>query len=177
MTILYANLDSGLFNKKDEIQIYVNKHKPDIMCFNEIFSKKKKSFEMCEYSFDNYESFYSPNMLGRGAVIYTMNSLKVSQVDMLSDNYFSDSVWCRLKLDKGDSLLIGCVYRSPSSSVENCINMNNVIYEAVKLRDTHLLIVGDFNYPEMDWEFRQTSESMQHNASIFINCINDTFLY
>ena len=86
-------------------------------------------------------------------------------------------MWCRLKLDKGDSLLIGCVYRSPSSSVENCINMNNAIYEAVNLKDTHLLIIGDFNYPEINWEFQQTTENMQHNSSIFINCINDTFLY
>ena len=45
--------------------------------------------------------------------------------------------------------VIGVVYRSPNSSATNNGKLLNCIHE---LSHRHLVIMGDFNYPNIDWE-------------------------
>jgi hypothetical protein len=52
-----------------------------------------------------------------------------------------------------DKLLVGLVYRSPSNRTsENSDNMCSLISEATNKGYSHILIMGDFNYPDIDWE-------------------------
>ena len=55
----------------------------------------------------------------RGVVLYIHKSLTAFKVDILSDSDFSESVWCEISLRDTDKLLVGCIYRSPSSSKDN----------------------------------------------------------
>ncbi len=63
------------------------------------------------------------------------------------------------KLTGSDKLLIGCVYRSPNSDEENTQALNDLFEEIAALGNkfTHILIMGDFNYPGIDWELCTTS--------------------
>jgi hypothetical protein len=52
------------------------------------------------------------------------------------------------------------VYRSPSNRTsENSDNLCSLISEATNKGYSHILIMGDFNYPDIDWEKFDFSDS------------------
>lgn len=54
---------------------------------------------------------------GRGTIIYTAQVLKANPASRLQDDLeFKDVIFTAVNLDKGDKLLVGCVYRSPNST-------------------------------------------------------------
>ena len=83
-------------------------------------------------------------------MLYIHKSLTAFKVDILSDSGFSESVWCEVSLRGTDKLLVGCIYRSPSSSKDNNNKLKHLISKARDLRNSHYLIMGDFNYPIID---------------------------
>ena len=48
--------------------------------------------------------------------------------------------------------MIGCVYKSPGSSGTNNEQLNELISEVIRYKHSHLLLLGDFNYPNIDWQ-------------------------
>ena len=85
-----------------------------------------------------------------------------------------DSVWGTIELYY--KLLNGVVYRSPNSSI--CINdnINTVLQRAYQLSNfTQLLLMGDFNYPEIDWSSSTVIGSDSIPAAVFLNSCEDTF--
>ena len=70
----------------------------------------------------------------------------------LDSNGFEDSVWTLINVSSSNSILFGNIYRSPNSSEEN----NSKSLELLALakqqtKITHLLVMGDFNMPEIDY--------------------------
>ena len=48
-------------------------------------------------------------------------------------------------------MAFGCIYRSPSSSMENILNLNSMLKSVIDQRFSHILVVGDFNVKEINW--------------------------
>ena len=42
---------------------------------------------------------------------------------------------------------------------------------------THLLILGDFNINETDWNSGTTAVGETHTANMFLECVRDFYLY
>ena len=87
------------------------------------------------------------NTEGRGVYIYIKSELNASKVEL--QNNFKEYVCCQIKLNDHDKLIIGCFYRSPSSTRQDFINMSSLIKYIVDLKPSHLLIMGDFNLREI----------------------------
>ena len=140
---------------------------------------KRKKLCHSDFSFDGYDFVCKSLTEGRGVILYFKNCLYVQKVEILDNILFNESIWIRLHLKDNDSLLVGNIYRSPSSIPENNVLLNKLIVEAVNLKDTHILITGDFNYGTFNWESQQSSDSYMydHCTSIFTECIKDTFLF
>ena len=54
---------------------------------------------------------------------------------------------------------------------------HNVFRRAVEMKYSHLLILGDFNYGGLNWELQQSSDNINDSSSIFMETVNDLFLY
>jgi len=52
-----------------------------------------------------------------------------------------------------------------------------MINEVLQTKHNHLLIMGDFNFPEIDWELQTANVSENHAANKFVSCFKDLFLY
>ncbi len=87
------------------------------------------------------------------------------------------NIWCTLKLKDNDKLLLGCIYRSPSTNNESTHSLCNLLQEVDEAKPSHMLIVGDFNYPEIDRFDCHSNASPNHRSQIFINKIQDMFLF
>lgn len=85
---------------------------------------------------------------------------------------FSDIVMCSLPLQNGLSLLIVCIYRPPNISGELNNKLIEIIYSC-SANFTKIVIIGDFNYPEIKW----SNLSYPSACADFVNCISDCGLF
>ncbi len=65
---------------------------------------------------------------------------------------FRESVWCDVKLNRNDNLLVGGIYRSPNSSSLNNDSLNS-FFSRLSM-PSHTLICGDLHYPEINWNVK-----------------------
>ena len=75
-------------------------------------------------------------------------------------------------------LVFGCFYRSPTvndNTEPNNLNMNNLLRSIAEKKYSHYCIVGDFNFPKIDWKTISTSCSETSKENMFIETIRDCF--
>ena len=150
LKVIYTNIDTFL-NKRDEVLNLVQHRKPDVICLVEILPKSSAYiFNMCEFSIQGYHCYIADTMK-RGVAIYVKEDLGSNSSILSTDNY-EESVWVTINLRNQDKLLVGCIYRSPNSTTENNNKLLNLLRNLGNKKLTHLLIVGDFNCKEIDWE-------------------------
>jgi len=81
----------------------------------------------------------------------------------------SESVWCKLLLDHDQEICVGVCYKSPSAEDTEV----QQLFSAVKcVSNKQSLIMGDFNYPNIDWDTLDSDS----NGSAFLDLIQDCFL-
>ena len=73
-------------------------------------------------------------------------------------------------------MLIGCIYRSPNSSINSMLELGKLLEVACSYGCSHLCIMGDFNFKEINWGERDTNTSETHAANIFLEFTRDNFL-
>ena len=104
-----------------------------------------------EYTLKGFQCFTAKlNDSSRGVVIYVKDTISPEYCKEVNDTEFCESVWCTLRLEN-KNLLLGGIYKSPSSNLENHRNLNRLISQASSMNFHHLVILGDFNFPEIDW--------------------------
>jgi len=87
-----------------------------------------------------------------GVAVYVRKDIIAMEEHNISDD--GEMIWCNLTLNK-ESLIVGCIYRPPHSHYES----NQVIIKSIakasaianRRKDVGLLIVGDFNHPDIQW--------------------------
>ena len=88
---------------------------------------------------------------------------------------FEESIWVNIKLNGKDKMLVGCLYKSPSSNTENLEELNKLIIEVSKMKEfSHLLISGDFNFPNIDWKTWTSRE--ENGGEKFLESIRESYL-
>lgn len=80
-------------------------------------------------------------------------------------------------LSASNQLLVGIVYRSPSSDDNMNNQFNCMITEAVARKTSHILLIGDCNYPEIIWSDHSSTATDGHPSHDFLSSIQDCFLY
>ncbi|KAK7093942.1 hypothetical protein V1264_007621 [Littorina saxatilis] len=119
--------------------------------------------------------FHNLETGSRGICLYIHSSLKPSPVDTI-DSDFEEHILAECKRDNLPSLLVGLVYRSPNSSKDNNEKLNSLLVKAAQLKHYELLIMGDFNYPEIDWDSSTSEAGPSHPATSFVKATKDAFL-
>ena len=77
----------------------------------------------------------------------------------------------------GENIILGCIYRSPSSLVHNSEALRSLLKTAVLSKPRHFLVVGDFNYPNIDWEIGLSQDPETHSSHSFLETCRDLFLH
>jgi len=112
------------------------------------------------------------NASSRGIAIYARQDLPIDYCNQMENVAFKESVWCDLRMGQ-EKLLIGAVYKSPSSDRDNHDKLNECISQATSLGRGNVVIVGDFNFPEIDWSSWTVNGGEEHVAFKFVECIRD----
>ena len=119
------------------------------------------------------------NKKGGGVLLYVHKSLKSIPCEEMELSDFSDSVWCIIQIDTETKILVGTVYRSPSSDMSNNEKLLKLFEEAHRVARksrSHSLIMGDFNLPEIDYKTCTVSAGEDSFAWRFYNLAHDIYL-
>lgn len=164
-------------NKIDELKsrIYNTKYNPDIIGITEVFPKNARyTILPAELTLPGYELFINVNpKLGSGLYI----KKELNPVEYKMETQFKESVWVKVKLNKNDNLLVGCIYKSPSCDKQNLLELRKLLSNTVDLsrKFSHILILGDFNFPKIDWNTWYSENDKE--SELFIECVRDSYLH
>ena len=170
---MYTNANS-LGNKQDEMKCRVQQDDVDIIGLTEIWQKEVFAIQGYHPAFrrDRPE-----NQVGGGVMLLVRDCWSVSECTELNEMCFEESVWCTLKLSDARKLLVGVCYRSPASTSENNEKLLKLLQQARKTQATHLLIMGDFNYGQVDWDTGFVPGPENSDAMKFYEKTQDLLLY
>ena len=136
-----------------------------------------------EYSMKGYDMFFTPNIenrneksgTNRGIIIYVKSSIKANKCEVKQSKKF-ESLMLTIQTYRNDKILIACFYRT--DSIDNTDDLCELIRKISRKNYTHYLIMGDFNYPDIDWENWMTaSQNLENNENKFIEALRDAFLH
>lgn len=142
-SIISVNI-SGLIKSKEEVNVIINRMKPEVVCLCETHTADDISDY--EIAFENYNMIRTNtnNKRTGGVITYVMKNIKFKVV--FNSNVMIDGSWLNcIQLNIGDFKLYLCnIYRSPNSSVNVfCDKFIELIEQIVD--KGKILVVGDFN--------------------------------
>ena len=117
------------------------------------------------------------NHLGRGVCMYINNDFEILERLSNVESLFTPSIFCKIKC-KEDIIVLGVVYRSPNSTPEDNDKLNtqiDFISNMLNASGERLVMVGDFNYPDINWDQVTCDKSSNHPAFKFLNTVNSNY--
>ena len=148
-TVIYTNLDSFL-NKKSELISLIEDKKASIIGLTEIKAKNQKEINISEYHIPGFDCYINSNPL-LGVALYVKDSLCSQSCDELNNQAFNESVWCKIVTKEKKKVLIGCLYKSPSTDENNKRKLLELLRHQEIQNFDSICIVGDFNLPSFNW--------------------------
>jgi len=160
---------------------FIAGNEPDLILITEITPKarytsiSKYLLEIPGFStFFNFDPDLSSSMDNIcGVGIYVSNSLHASEAHFY-DSTFIEHVWVTIQLRGSDTLTVGCIYRSPSGSIEQTTSDLCDLLSAVP-RSSHCLVCGDFNYGNIYWENHYQLVPVNTHTQHFLDTLSDLF--
>ncbi|VDI11275.1 Hypothetical predicted protein, partial [Mytilus galloprovincialis] len=88
---------------------------------------------------------------GYGGVLIAVKDIIISEeLPVRSD---TESLYIRLTTPDSKSIIVGCLYRPPSSDITYMDKMSNTTEEIFKENNSSILwLGGDLNLPDIDWK-------------------------
>lgn len=158
--------------------MFVQQNRPDIIGLTETWLYN--SIDEAELGFPDYTLFRQDRTysVGGGVALLVHNSIQsVARPDISKAIDFPEMIWSQLTTGNNESILVGCIYRAPTASDINNMKLSKVLEFVSNIPVDHLLIVGDFNIPHVDWT---NNKSTAGNGSIDFRLhksINDSYLF
>lgn len=168
---IYFNARS-IGNKRDELELIIMEEDLDIIGISETWLNDKISDE--EFSIKGYTFFRKDRKdenKGRagGVALYIRNELQPVHRSELYEQNFPESIWCTISCS-GENTLIGVCYRAGDNKE---INDEALFSLLGKVGNQRVVILGDFNFPELRWGPTDTLDA----SHPFIESINNNFLF
>jgi exonuclease III len=177
LRVLYTNADQ-LPNKLTELKSRIEIEKPHILVITEVNNKyTRTSPDLVIFNIEGYQLYHqNVSSNGRGIIIYVHHSIQ-DTIEIAAETEFSECKLISMKLDSNTDFLIATIYRSDSGTNVNNENLLRLLKEINGMKQSHKLIVGDFNYKHIDWDTWSTSKNETSDEQAFINCIQDLYWY
>ena len=167
LSVMSWNCNS-IAGKSHHLDYMIYLHKPDIIALTET----KLNPNICDSEIiSNYTVYRRDRSTGQGGgvLIAISDTLNIKVLD-----YYVDIQNEIISLDlnfRGFSFVIACYYRPL-----NIKSVTDIIDWHEKQCNPNVMIVGDFNLPEIDWDsktLKSTRDSHMHGMFLDFLCVND----
>ena len=172
MKCLYTNADS-LQNKLTELHTYIDTESIDIVAITESLCKNPSSDYDPVFVIDGFDCVQ--NNSGRGTLLFLRKNIEYTRLTECED-IFHASIVCKIRVEKSEFVL-GVIYRSPNSTDNETQKVNDLVsHVSEKFNRLKVVIVGDFNFREIDWKEDICDKNEKHLASMFLDCVQENYL-
>lgn len=160
----------SIMNKIDHLELTVCKYDPDIIGITESWCTPSVSdSELQLINYDLFRCDRDTDNKGGGVLLYVKSKLKPREI--VFNSPFKDQIWCKIA-----ELYIGVCYRSTNYCIVGPDN-NKYMYQLLReVSNKHFLLMGDFNYPDIDWLNNTVADDANADCKEFFDCFNDCFL-
>ena len=110
---------------------------------------------------------------GGGVAIYYDKHLLCREITD-ADLILEDTLWCSIRMVTGEDCIVGVIYRPPSTRDADSLNILDKIRLVASRHQQRLLIMGDFNLPNL---LRSHTHSVNSLESVFQQLLHELPLY
>ena len=164
----------SIVKKVSDIEVYVETEHPDILLITESWLKEEISNNEIQINGYNILRRDRIGSIGGGCLIYYAKALNVKEISLpnnvINSEPYIQTLWMQISTHS-ITQTIGLCYNSPSSSLEEKTELNSQIKEACSIYKD-VIICGDFNYPNINWETLHSTGDDQ----LFLDTTLDCFL-
>jgi hypothetical protein len=160
----------GYISKRDDMQCHIEDEAPDIVGIVETWLKSDTG--NAEIQIPGYQTtrLDRQNRPRGGILLYTKEGINVQLCEDPALSLYDEALWCELSSQATElNLLLGIVYRTPSSTKEESDCLNQVLRSLGDV-NKDIMIIGDFNYRDINWE---TMQAVSGTAEAFLDVIQD----
>ena len=163
LKVLYTNTDQFL-NKRDYLCMLICNDVPNLILLTKIIPKAQKlQMSLALLHVPGYLMYanLSPSASNLGSsgtrrvCIYVAHHLSAYEVSLSAS--VVECAWVRLSLKGRECLLIGCIYRSPSSRLKDSVHQLRLLFQHRKPLFLHMWL-----WWETSTSYRLTGELKQH---------------
>lgn len=172
--LLSFNINS-IRNKGVELEEVIHTKKPDIFLVQE--TKLDASISNAEFSPKGFNIFRKDRTdKGGGVLIGVKDSIKFVECPEFDSTL--ELIWIKL-LPSGHNvkpIYIGCCYRPPGSDIEFSSSLReilNKIYFNTRNSIPHIILCGDFNFPNIKWDDMENNSPCPSTGGQFFDLISD----
>ena len=108
---------------------------------------------------------------GRGLLLFLSHDVDYRPIDTSSK--IDELLYVSIKLQR-ETLFLASVYRSPNSSTENNIMINDFIRQ--ESQRSNFLRIGVLNHPKIDWESNTSNTVVGSKENNFPDALADSYL-
>jgi len=170
LSCVYFNARS-IVNKHKELELYVLEKKFDIIGITETWLNAEildNEMSIEGYTLHRNDRNNAEKHRGGRVAIYVNNDLNCVHRDEIFEQNFPETIWCNISCN-GENTLVGVCYRAPDSIQIN----DEALYSLInRVSKEEVVIMGDFNFPELDWGRPESIE----DSHPFIECMSNNFL-
>ena len=165
LKLWYSNAHVLTADKLNELKGPIDCDYPDLVCIAEV---KPKNFirtsSLVEYYINGYnlEAINTLADKDRGMLIYLKKCIQYHVLEQLlfTSILTQEIIICELRKKDSYLLAIACVSRSTNSTVDNEDNLNVLLKNTSDKYNANLIVLGDFNYPRIDWVHYSRNSNM-----------------
>ena len=156
----------------DYLLLYTQQYKLTFITVTESWTRGNVSDS--ELQLNGYKLFRKDRQTKKegGVLLYVIDTFNCTLLDNLTYGVYEETAWCKVYLNSSTSLMIGVIYRPPVSNALSEKNLLQLLRNANACKSTFKLIVGDFNFPGIDW----VNLSCEPSSDEFLNTVLDLCL-
>ena len=118
----------------------------------------------------------NPGKAARGIAVYVNETI----TNVEQESYHTNLIECvciHVMLESAESVNIVVIYRSPSVNGQDPTReVCDAIEHFCKSRFGGTIIMGDFNYPDIDWARNETNQGPNHFTNLFLEAVHENLL-
>jgi hypothetical protein len=163
-------------NKIDELKVLTTLLTPDIIGITEThLSAQNDSSSLSISGYTLYRSDRRNGIHG-GVALYIKSNIISFLITADSDPAGEwESIWCGIKLNSSQTLKIACCYRIPSLAIPTHWPgfLSSLNHSIASSPSAPTLLMGDFNFPTINWSVPHTTQSDSSASHEFIEFLQD----
>ncbi|XP_072025359.1 uncharacterized protein [Amphiura filiformis] len=165
----FCNAQS-ITNKRDDLRYHIEEEDPDIVGIVETWLHQ--DIANAELQIPGYQTTRLDRQYkGHGGILlYTKDGIEVQVREDAALAEYEDALWCDISCPSTEAdMLLGIMYRSQYNTNEQNDSLNQVL-KSLKDEKKDIMVIGDFNYREINWEIMQAGSG---RAEAFMDVILD----